>query len=68
MAMITPVIAAVLMLLVVTRDGWTRSGWASLGLNRLVPGQATFALLMVSARRTTLRSRGSVTCRFRQAM
>ena len=35
---------------------------------QLVPGQATFALLMVSARRMTLRSRGSVACRFRQAM
>src|SRR4051794_39491544 len=34
----------------------------------LVPGQSTFALLMVSARRMTLRSLGSVTCRFRQAM
>ena len=34
----------------------------------LVPGQATFALLMVSARRMTLRSLGSVMCRFRQAM
>ncbi len=35
---------------------------------QLVPGQATFALLMVSARRMTLRRLGSVTCRFRQAM
>ena len=34
----------------------------------LVPGQATFALLMVSARRMTLRRLGSVMCRFRQAM
>jgi len=34
----------------------------------LVPGQATFARLMVSARRMTLRSVGSVACRFRQAM
>ena len=33
-AMMTPAIAAVLMLLVVTREGWTRRGWASLGLHR----------------------------------
>jgi hypothetical protein len=37
-------------------------------LTGLVPGQAAFALLMVSARRTTLRRLGSVACRFRQAM
>ncbi len=35
---------------------------------QLVPGQATFAFLMVEARLTTLRSCGSVVCRFRQAM
>jgi hypothetical protein len=34
----------------------------------LVPGQATFASLMVEARLMTLRSLGSVACRFRQAM
>jgi hypothetical protein len=34
----------------------------------LVPGQATFALVMVEARLITLRSLGSVVCRFRQAM
>jgi membrane protease YdiL (CAAX protease family) len=33
-AMTTPVIAAILVLLVVTREGWRRSGWASLGLHR----------------------------------
>lgn len=33
-AMLTPALAAVLMLLVVTRQGWTRKGWASLGLHR----------------------------------
>ena len=38
------------------------------GRAMLVPGQATFALLMVSARRMALRRLGSVTCRFRQAM
>ena len=35
---------------------------------RLVPHQATFAFLMMAARLMTLRRRGSVTCRFRQAM
>jgi hypothetical protein len=35
---------------------------------RLVPRQATLARLMTSARRMTLRSRGSVVWRFRQAM
>ena len=34
-AMMTPLVAALLMLLVVTREGWTRRGWASLGLHRL---------------------------------
>lgn len=33
-AMFTPLAATLLMLLVVTRDGWTRRGWASLGLHR----------------------------------
>jgi membrane protease YdiL (CAAX protease family) len=33
-AMLTPAIAAVLMLLVVTREGWSRHGWATLGLHR----------------------------------
>ena len=37
-------------------------------LLHLVPGQATFASLMVEARLMTLRSLGSVACRFRQAM
>src|SRR5262245_66048470 len=32
--MFTPTIAALLMLLVVTREGYTRAGWASLGLHR----------------------------------
>jgi len=31
---LTPLIAVLLMLLVVTRDGYTRSGWAALGLDR----------------------------------
>jgi membrane protease YdiL (CAAX protease family) len=34
-AMLTPAVAAVLTLLLVTRQGWTRRGWASLGLHRL---------------------------------
>jgi hypothetical protein len=37
-------------------------------IGHLVPSQATFARLMVSARRMILRSLGSVMCRFRQAM
>ena len=32
---ITPVLATVIMLLVVTREGYTRKGWQSLGLHRL---------------------------------
>jgi len=32
--MFTPTIAVLVMLLVVTRDGYTRAGWASLGLHR----------------------------------
>src|ERR687897_2755177 len=32
---ITPVVAALVMLLVVTRDGYSREGWKSLGLHRL---------------------------------
>lgn len=31
----TPLVATVLMLLLVTREGWTTAGWASLGLHRL---------------------------------
>lgn len=34
-AMLTPTVAALLMLLVVTRDGYSRAGWAGLGLHRL---------------------------------
>lgn len=33
--MFTPLVAVLLMLLVVTRDGYTRAGWAALGLHRL---------------------------------
>src|SRR5215211_3035406 len=31
----TPTVAALIMLLVVTREGYSREGWKSLGLNRL---------------------------------
>ena len=34
-AMLTPLTAVLLMLLVVTRDGYTRTGWQTLGLHRL---------------------------------
>jgi membrane protease YdiL (CAAX protease family) len=33
-AMFTPLLAVLLMLLVVTRDGYTQAGWATLGLHR----------------------------------
>lgn len=33
-AMVVPLVSVVLMLLVVTREGWSRSGWAGLGLHR----------------------------------
>src|ERR687889_1730870 len=32
---ITPVVATLIMLLVVTRDGYSREGWKSLGLHRM---------------------------------
>ena len=34
-AMLTPVLSVLLMQLVVTRDGWRKGGWTSLGLGRL---------------------------------
>jgi membrane protease YdiL (CAAX protease family) len=34
-SMFTPLVAVLLMFLVVTRDGYTRAGWLSLGLHRL---------------------------------
>src|SRR5689334_4852670 len=33
-AMLTPLAAVLLMQLVFTRDGWTKTGWLSLGLHR----------------------------------
>ena len=38
------------------------------GRRKLVPSQATFALVMVEARLMTFRSLGAVVCLFRQAM
>jgi membrane protease YdiL (CAAX protease family) len=35
LAMLTPTMSVLLMQLVVTRDGWHRGGWTSLGLSRL---------------------------------
>jgi len=35
LAMVTPALSVLLMQLVVTRDGWRRGGWASLGMGRL---------------------------------
>jgi uncharacterized protein len=34
LAMLLPTLAVLLMLLVVTRDGYSRAGWTSLGLHR----------------------------------
>ncbi|MCB0153599.1 MAG: hypothetical protein KDF65_02295, partial [Anaerolineae bacterium] len=34
LAMFTPLVSLLLMLLVVTRDGYSKAGWASLGLQR----------------------------------
>ncbi len=42
----TPLIAVLLMLLVVTREGWRRSGWAGLGLHRL--GARTWPLAVLA--------------------
>lgn len=54
--MSTPALAAVLMLLVVTRDGWSRSGWSGLGVRRsrrrtwpLAVGATFLASLLASA-------------------
>ncbi|MDP9443496.1 MAG: ATP-binding protein [Actinomycetota bacterium] len=55
------------MQLVAFDDGSQLSDWAE-HVAGLVPRQATFARLMVAARRMTLRSRGSVVWRLRQAM
>src|SRR5438067_6550442 len=43
--MFTPLIASLLMLLLVTRDGYSRAGWASLGLHR--PGLRGWGLALL---------------------
>ncbi|HEX8509061.1 MAG TPA: type II CAAX endopeptidase family protein [Propionibacteriaceae bacterium] len=45
-AMLTPAVAVALMLLLITRQGWTRDGWASLGLHRLGLGTWPVAILL----------------------
>ena len=54
--MSTPTLAAIVMLLVVTRDGWSKSGWKKLGLRRsrrrtwpLAVGTSFLASLLASA-------------------
>src|SRR5262245_35357399 len=44
-AMLTPLLAVLLMLLLVTRDGYARAGWAALGLHRA--GVRTWGLAVV---------------------
>ena len=44
-AMFTPAATVLIMLLVVTRDGWHRSGWAALGLHRAGFRYWPFAIL-----------------------
>src|SRR6266496_1990634 len=44
--MLTPLVAVLIMLLVVTRDGYTRAGWAKLGLHRLGLRGWGYALLV----------------------
>jgi membrane protease YdiL (CAAX protease family) len=54
LAMLTPALSVLIMQLVVTRDGWRRSSWSSLGLGRLgarvwpVAVLLPFALLLIS--------------------
>jgi membrane protease YdiL (CAAX protease family) len=43
--MLTPLLAVLLMLLLVTRDGYAKAGWASLGLHRAGLGSWPLALL-----------------------
>jgi uncharacterized protein len=45
-AMLTPLLAVLLMLLLVTRDGYTKAGWAALGLHRAGMGAWGLALLV----------------------
>lgn len=46
LSMLTPILAVLIMLLVVTRDGYTRSGWAGLGLHRSGRQAWVFAILV----------------------
>jgi len=51
-AMLTPLLAVLLMLLIVTRDGYTRAGWTALGLHRAgvrTWGLAVFVPLLILA-------------------
>jgi uncharacterized protein len=45
-SMLAPVVATLIMLLIVTRDGYTRAGWAGLGLHRSGRQAWPFAILM----------------------
>lgn len=45
-SMLAPVVAVLIMLLVVTRDGYTRAGWTDLGLHRSGRKTWAFAILM----------------------
>jgi membrane protease YdiL (CAAX protease family) len=44
--MLAPVVAVLILLLIVTRDGYTRAGWADLGLHRFGRQAWAFAILM----------------------
>jgi membrane protease YdiL (CAAX protease family) len=46
LSMLTPIIAVLIMLLVVTPDGYTRAGWAGLGLHRSGSQAWAFAILV----------------------
>ena len=45
-AMLTPLLAVLLLLLIVTRDGYTRAGWPALGLHRAGVGTWRAALFV----------------------
>jgi len=65
--MSTPAIAALVMMLVVTREGYTKAGWARLGLHRLglrwwalaAIGTAFFSLMSWIERRISWKREGS---------
>ena len=56
--MFTPLLAVALMLLVVTRDGYTRQGWMALGLHR--PGFCGWGLALLAPLLILLLSYGAV--------